>query len=176
MVCRLIVPSTRLCRDEAPLALREEILPMWAHGVESETTRGNNWLVRFSGQPWRSRGIEGVEYVPLSLFVRAYSLSPYRGRRIVCRIFSSITGHVRSDILDHHPDRLKNTTGLQIRRLHQSRQSSSSIIPACLERFFVVFHAPAPFPTLKGSLSMEASRVSSESVSSKSDYSLNYSP
>jgi hypothetical protein len=44
-------------------ALREEVLPMWPHGVESEVNRGNTWWVRFSGQPWKSGGSEGLEYV-----------------------------------------------------------------------------------------------------------------
>jgi len=44
--------------------LREQIFPMWPPGVTHQEHHGYDWRVRFANNPWDSRGIESIMYVP----------------------------------------------------------------------------------------------------------------
>jgi len=51
--------------------LRENLLPLWHHGVSSEETRTHRWRAQFNGNPWAASGTDGI-----------------LARRLICRLFT----------------------------------------------------------------------------------------
>jgi hypothetical protein len=57
--------------------IRQEVLPLWWDGVQSDFKSQDYWVVRFKGKPWTADGDAG-----------------FRGRRVVCRLFEILGNNV----------------------------------------------------------------------------------
>jgi hypothetical protein len=45
--------------------IKEVVLPMWPHGVESVQGNYPTWIVRFKNRPWSAKHYDGLMYVYL---------------------------------------------------------------------------------------------------------------